>query len=136
MTPVELVQDLYAAFGRGDIAHITARLTPDCVWVAPGQGIPSAGTYRGPEGALEFFRKLASSEDILRFEPREFFSSGNSVVALGFEQCRSKQTGKTAVTNWAMLFRIRDGKVSHFETHYDTAAYVAAHTQAAAGTTA
>lgn len=127
MTSIEFVQDLYAAFGRGDIAHILSRIAPDCRWIAPGDGIPNAGSYTGPAGAADFFAKLAASETITSFEPREFFANGDDVVALGSESCRVIKTGKPAATNWAMLFRIRDGKVVHWESYYDTAAYLRAH---------
>ncbi len=127
MTPTEFVQDLFAAFGRGDVEYIVGRVAADCVWVAPGEGIPSAGTYHGKAGALEFFRKQSQSEEILGFEPKEFFANGNSVVALGFEQCRAVSTGQTASTHWAMLFRVRDGELIRFEGFYDTLAYAHAH---------
>jgi ketosteroid isomerase-like protein len=127
MTSVELVQSLYEAFGRGDLEFILARVATDCRWIAPGEGIPHAGVYTGPAGAAEFFRKIAESETITRFEPLEFFTKDDDVVALGYEECRSKQTGKTAATNWAMLFRVRGGQVVHFEIFYDTAAYLRAH---------
>ena len=127
MKPVELIQDLYAAFGRGDIAYVLAYVAADCRWVVNADGVPSAGVYEGPAGVAEFFGKLASTEEILRFEPREYFADGNSVVALGFEECSVIATGKRASTNWAMLFRLREGKVTHFETFYNTAAYANAH---------
>lgn len=130
MTPTEFVQDLFAAFGRGDVEYIVERIAADCVWISPGEGIPSAGTYHGKAGALDFFRKQGQTEEILRFEPKEFFANGNSVVALGFEQCRVNATGKTASTNWAMLFRVRDGELIHFEGMYDTNAYAQAHAAA------
>jgi len=126
-TSTELVRGLYDAFGRGDIAFILSRLAPDCQWIAPGEGLPDAGTYRGPEGAAEFFRKLMAATEVTRFEPREFFTSGNDVIALGVEEVRVIATGKTASTNWTMLFRVEDGLVTYFEVFYDTAAYLRAH---------
>lgn len=124
---VELIQDLYAAFGRGDIGYILDHLSDDCRWVSPGDGLPNAGVFEGKAGAAEFFQKLAASEEITRFEPREFFVNGDSVVALGYEESRSKLTGRTAQTNFAMLFRVREGKVSHFEGFFDTGAYARMH---------
>jgi len=126
-TSTDLVRSMYDAFGRGDIEFIVSRLSPDCPWIAPGEGLPNAGTYTGPAGAAEFFRKLMASEEIVRFEVREFFTSGNDVIALGVEEARAISTGKTAATNWAMLFRVQDGMVTYFETFYDTAAYLRAH---------
>ena len=128
MTTIEQVQELYAAFGRGDIGFILQSVAPDCKWIATGAGIPNSGNYTGPAGAAEFFQRLAASEEVTKFEPREFFSNqAGDVVAHGFEECRIIANGRMVNTNWMMLFRFRDGKVAHFETFYDTAAYAAAH---------
>src|SRR5262249_38664092 len=127
MTALELVQSLYEAFGRGDIEFILSRVAENCRWIAPGDGIPTAGAYAGPAGAGEFFRRLSDTETVVRFEPREFFVKGDDVVVLGYEECRVNRTGKTAATSWAMLFRVRDGQVIGFESFYDTAAYLRAH---------
>jgi len=125
---VDIVKSMYEAFSRRDLDLILSRLAPDCVWVCPGEGLPNAGVYTGPAGAAEFFRKLVQSEEITRFEPREFFSRGDDVIALGVEEIRALATGRTASTNWAMLFRFQGGLVKHFEIYLDTAAYLRAHT--------
>jgi len=125
---MDQVKDIYAAFGRGDIAHILSQLTPDCQWITAGEGVPLAGRYTGPAGAVSFFERLAATEEITRFEPREYFANeAGDVVAYGFEECRIKSNGRVVSTNWMMLFRFREGKVAYFETFYDTAAYAAAH---------
>jgi len=127
-TAVELVQSLYAAFGRGDVAFITERVTPDCEWVATGEGLPYAGTFRGPQGVAEFFGKLVASENITHFDPREFYSDGgDNVVVVGSEACTVISTGKPAKTNWCMVFRLRAGKVAYWESHFDTLAYYKAY---------
>jgi ketosteroid isomerase-like protein len=126
-TSVELVQSLFEAFGKGDIGFILERLTPDCTWSVPGAGYALAGEYKGPEGAAEFFRKLNETEELLRFEPGQFFTSDDDVVVLGFEEARIRATGKQAASRWAMVFRVKDGKISSWSTHFDTEAYAAAH---------
>ncbi|WP_321472239.1 nuclear transport factor 2 family protein [uncultured Paludibaculum sp.] len=126
-TSVQLVQSLFEAFGRGDIAYILERLTPDCIWSVPGSGYALAGEYKGPEGAAEFFRRLHETEEMLRFDPREYFTNGDDVVVLGYEQARVRATGKQAESKWAMVFRVKDGKVASWSTHFDTEAYAAAH---------
>lgn len=125
---IELVQSLFAAFGSGDIEFILSHIADGASWVAPGPAaIPNAGHYTGPAGVADFFHKLGDSETVTRFEPREFLANGDTVVALGHEECQSRKTGKTATTNWAMRFRIAGDKVIEWESYYDTAAYVAAH---------
>ena len=126
-SPIELIQSLFAAFGRGDIEFILAHIADDATWVSTGPGIPSAGVYSGPSGAAEFFRIQHETELVTRFEPREFLANGNTVVALGFEACQVRRTGKAAATSWAMHFRTDGDKVTHVELFYDTATYALAH---------
>jgi uncharacterized protein len=119
---VKIVQDAYAAFGRGDIPSLLASLSDDVVWTLPGAPlIPQAGTYRGPEGVAQFFQKLAQTTEFLAFEPREFVAQGDRVIALGSYQAKGIATGRSFAADWAMSFTIRDGKVVKFQEFTDTA---------------
>ena len=126
-TSTEMVQNLFAAFGRRDIATVLSFIGADCQWVIPGEGTPVYGRYEGPSGVGQFFQQLAQAEEILQFEPHEYFANGDDVIALGWLESRIRSTGKTAQTNWTMLFRIRDQKVVHYEMFADTAAQLAAY---------
>ncbi len=130
MTPTQLVQSLFDAFGRGDIPFILERVSPECRWTTPGLAVPYAGTYRGRDGAAQFFTRLAEAEEFLAFEPRQFFADGERVIALGYEKCRVRRTGKEASTEWAMLFRVQNGHVVEYQSWYDTEAYASAHAPA------
>ncbi len=130
MTPTQLVQSLFEAFGRGDIPFILERVSPDCRWVTPGGAIPYAGTYHGRDGAAQFFTRLAECEEFLEFEPRQFIADGDAVIALGYEKCRIRRTGKEAATDWSMLFRVRNGLVVEYRSWFDTEAYANAYTTA------
>jgi ketosteroid isomerase-like protein len=128
VTATEVVQSLFEAFGRGDIAFILDRLTEDCRWKMPAQGrIPVSGEYFGPAGAARFFQTLEESEEIILFEPREFFEKGDDVVVLGTEEMRVRKNGNRARTDWAMLFRLHEGRVAQWEIFFDTDAYARAH---------
>lgn len=126
-TSVELVQSLFEAFLRADIGFILERLAPDCRWSVPGADYALAGEYTGPEGAAEFFRRLNEQEEIVKFEPRQYFTNDDDVVVLGFEAARVRATGKYAESRWAMVFQIKDGKVTAWSTHFDTYTYALAH---------
>ena len=128
LSSVELVQSLFSAFGRGDTAYIVNQVTVDCRWLFPAPGIlPVGGEYQGPAGVSRFFQVLSDSENITKFEPREYFPKGDDVVVLGQEEMRSKKTGQSACTHWSMVFRVKDGKVYEWEIYLDTAAYAKAH---------
>ena len=57
---VALIQSLYAAFGRGDIATIITAVAPDIEWRLNGSRSdhPLLGTWKGPQGVQAFFDGL------------------------------------------------------------------------------
>jgi ketosteroid isomerase-like protein len=128
---LELVQNLFAAFGKGDVQFILDHVADDCRWVAPGEGIPASGVHIGPAGVGHFFQTLVATEQITLFEPRNYFQKGDEVVVLGAEEMQVIKTGKRAATNWVMVFGVSDAKVTRFEMFFDTAAYARAHQETA-----
>jgi ketosteroid isomerase-like protein len=82
----KVVQDAYAAFGRGDVQGILDKLDDRNVWrgvYGAGPHVPTAGERRGKVQVGEFFKQLAENVRFSRFEPTEFIASGGKVVALG-----------------------------------------------------
>jgi ketosteroid isomerase-like protein len=126
-TPTQLAQQGYAAFGRGDVEGILALLTDDVEWkFLASEGVPSAGRYTGKQQVKSWFGQLAETDDIQKFEPREFLEGPNHVTVLGWEQTRPKPNGKVFESEWVHVFTVRDGKISRWIGTLDSAAYVAA----------
>lgn len=124
---VETVQQIYAAFGRGDVPAILNAFSPDADWLIPGPPeVSYAGARRGHPEVVEFFTVLAKTVEVQRFEPREFIAQGDTVAVLGHETLRIKATGRVAENDWVMLFTFRDGRVVRFREFDDTAAVAAA----------
>jgi len=122
-SPTEIVQDLYAAFGRGDVAAIVDRFADDIRFIHSGAPqVPYAKDRRGKQEAAAFFADLAAAVDVLGFEPREYVEQGDRVVALGTWEARARSTGKTFRTDWAMLWVIADGKVRFYQAYENTLA--------------
>ena len=134
---VQTTQNAYAAFSRGDVPAVLASLTDDVDWLIPGpaDAIPYAGRRRGPAQVAKFFEALAAAEEVLAFEPREFVSEGDTVVACGNYRARVKTTGRTYEAEWVHVFHFRDGKVANFKEFFDTAVAVAAHAGAGVAAT-
>lgn len=120
---VSLVQDLYAAFGRGDVPAILAQLAPDVEWEVVGRrdDYPTFGVRHGQDGVGEFFALLAEHEAYSDFTPLSFHDAGDTVLVLGRAAYELKATGKRVATDWAHVFTLRDGKVAGFREFYDTA---------------
>jgi ketosteroid isomerase-like protein len=125
---VQLVQQVYEAFGRGDIAAIVARLCDDVEWETPfaRDAVPIGGRWRGHEEVVQFYAKIGENLEFLQFEPREFIAQGDRVVVLGFSRIRVKPTGRTLESEWVMVWGLREGKVAKFREYADTAAALVA----------
>jgi ketosteroid isomerase-like protein len=126
-TPLSIAQDVYAAFGRGDMPALLASLTADVDWRfigAPGAAYNQPA--RGPAEVERWFGQVMEAEDIQLFEPREFFAGPDHVTVVGFERTRDRRTNRVYETPWIHLSEIRDGKICRFLGIYDTAAVAAA----------
>ena len=122
---VDVVQQGYEAFGRGDIPGVLELLTDDVEWTMQGPSvIPYAGTFRGREGIAEFFTLLDETLEFEQFEPRKFVGQGDTVVVVGYERGLVKPTGRTFEHEWAHVYTLRDGKIATGLFLEDTAGLV------------
>ena len=116
-----LVQQLYSAFARRDIASALSLLGPDVEWGEPDNPFnPAAGTRHGHAGFLEWAGIGWESEDILALEPKRFLLDAESVAVVGYTRCLAKPTNKIYETDFVHLFVIKDGKVVKFQEFFDT----------------
>jgi ketosteroid isomerase-like protein len=125
----KMVQDTYAAFGRGDIAAVLASLSDDVDWQAiagAGPHVPTSGPRRGRAQVQTFFAQLGDSVDFKKFEPREFVAEGDKVVTLGYYEAVAKKTGRSFKSEWVMVFTFANGKVVKFREYADSAGVNAA----------
>jgi len=123
---IEVVKKAYADFGRGDIEAVLGALASDIEWTTPGEGVPTAGTRRGPAEVAQFFRTVADTWDFTSFEPREYVASGDTVVAIGSYAANTRSTGKPVTSEWVMVWKFLEGKVVSFREYTDTQAMVRA----------
>jgi ketosteroid isomerase-like protein len=130
MTNIDTVSEVYAAFGRGDVASILEVLADDIEWEygMADAGVPWLRPRTGRAGALEFFQSL-SAVQFLKFEPTMLLASGDVVVALIDLACVVTATGipieeESEVHIWHFD---GDGKVARFchklDSHQHWAAY-------------
>ena len=120
---VRIVQEVYAAFGRGDIPAIVARMSDDIAWKSAGaEGLPIRVDTRGKAAATKWFADLGALDDVKAFEPREYIDGGEHVTALGVYRAADRKTGKIYETEWAHVFTVRGGKVTRWNGFLDTEA--------------
>jgi ketosteroid isomerase-like protein len=118
-----VVQDAYAAFGRGDVPGILATLDDNVVWKAvhgASKHVPTAGERRGKAAVSEFFAVLAQAFQFDRFEPREFIAQSDRVAVVGSYAARTS-TNKRIDSEWVMLFTVRNGRIAEFQEFTNTA---------------
>ena len=79
---IAATQQLFAAFGAGDIPAILSHCNDDIriEFYGPDDIIPYAGMYDGMDGARTFFETVLSSVDIHVFDPLEFLSDKDKVI--------------------------------------------------------
>lgn len=127
---VTVVQQIYDAFGRGDIAAILARLTPDVEWTFEGPGgIPFTGCMRGPAEVVMFFDGLGRAEQDQKLVPSEFMVDGDRVAVFGRYEATVKANGVVYHSPFAHYWRLVDGKVACYRNFSDTARGLEAHTR-------
>jgi ketosteroid isomerase-like protein len=120
----QVVQDAYAAFGRGDIDTLLTYFADDIVWTAvygAGSHVPISGERRGKPAVAEFFKQVADNVQFSTFLPKEFVASGDIVVALG-HYAGTTPIQKQFDSDFAMVFKMRNNKVTSFQEFCDSAA--------------
>lgn len=127
MSPLETVKTFYDAIDRGDVAGAIATLHPDLAWTE-AQGFPYySGTWRTPQEVVDkLFVPLARDWDGFAATPDDFIESGDRVVAFGMYTGTAKTTGRQMRAAFAHRWRVRDGKLAHFDMYADTALVQAA----------
>jgi ketosteroid isomerase-like protein len=123
-----VVQEMFTAFGKGDIPGVLDTLAEDIEWrIAGPSELSYAGLHRGRDEVAKFFETLGQAAEFEAFEAQEYFSRGDKVVVLGRERQRIKATGLVVETEWAMVFTVRSGKIARYHNYVDTHALAAAH---------
>ena len=121
------VQELYAAFGRGDVPAILAKLADDVVWESEGPAIVSfSGIRHGKAGAASFFEALGADQSNQQLTIAEYVASGDAVMTIGRYTATMKATGKKLDTPIAHYWKFRGDKVVRYVGFANTAAAVEA----------
>jgi ketosteroid isomerase-like protein len=117
MQPLEIVQAMYQAFGRGDLPAMVAFMDPDIEWHNPGPGeVAYFGTHRGTAAvSRNIFGFIAEHLRFEQFEPREFFSSGDKVAVLLDCVAVAAPSGKRVTQQVMHVFTLREQKVVRFQ---------------------
>ena len=135
---LDKIHNLYAAYGRGDVAGALADLADDVDWAAEASGgsVPWFGNYRGKEQVPEFFAAIASSVDVTLFEvvglasndshrgkgevPRFFEEIGSSIDINEFVPITmtSNETDVIVAVRWSYTVKATGKTASMYMQHW------------------
>jgi ketosteroid isomerase-like protein len=118
---VEIVKQVYAAFGKGDLQALLGLLGADVDWAIPGSA-PWSGEGRGHDYVQRFFQTFGSLAALDAFEPRSFLAEGDRVAVFGYEEGTVRETGRAWKSQFTHLFTLANGKVTAHREYADTEA--------------
>ena len=121
----QTVEDLYAAFGRGDVPAILAVFHPKIEWwEAENFLYADKNPYRGPEAVLlGVFARCGSEWEGFSAIPDEVLDAGETVVGCGHYTGKYRATGRDVRAQFAHVFKFQDGKIVRFQQYTDTAQF-------------
>lgn len=126
---IKVVQSVYAAFGRKDIPAVLDLLTPDITTGIVGrkEDAPFLGLHHGHDGVLEFFEQLGEAQEFHTFEQLRYLAAEEKVFVYGRYRWTMRKSGITKESTWLHELTVRNGKISEWLGHNDTAMLAAAY---------
>ena len=122
-TATTVVQQMYEAFGRGDVPAILNLVADEVDWEFVGSpALAYAGRRHNQQEVADFFADVQRADDIHSFEPREFIEGGDNVTVLGWEDTTGRETAKEFESEWAHVATVKNGKITRWRGFYNTAA--------------
>ena len=119
-----LVQNVYAAFGRGDSPAVVEAMSSEATIGIVGrrQDAPFLGIFEdGKAGAAEFFKQLAEAHEFHTFEPLRYLAAEDKVFIWGRYRWTMRKSGVSKESEWLHEITLHEGKMTTWRGHNDTA---------------
>ena len=119
---IKIIQGVYEAFGRGDVATILDAVAEDVDWAAEAasSAAPWYGVRRGKDEVAQFFAAFGTAMEVGEFTPVSFAANDTDVHSVVRFRATSRATGKSAAMNLHHFFTFRDGKIAYYRGTEDT----------------
>lgn len=124
MSGLQVVKDLYAAFGKGDVPGVLGAMDPKIEWrEAEGNPYKMDGqAWIGPDAVTqELFMKLMTDWEGFTVTPKSFHDAGDSVVVEGRYTAKHNTTGKKLDAQFCHIWKVAGDKITSFQQYTDTA---------------
>ena len=119
---VQVVLELYEAFGRGDVPTALGQMDQSIEWNEAENFIyADRNPYVGPQAVLEgVFMRLGAEWEGFTVTPEEWLDAGTHVVVLGTYTGRHRGAGKEVRAQFAHVWGVRGDRVVRFQQYTDT----------------
>jgi ketosteroid isomerase-like protein len=131
---ITVIQEIYAAFGRGDLDAILAAVADEPDWgfdvpehVPGAKAVPFLHHLTSRSDVAEtYFGSVAREMEWHAFVPRSFFGSGDEVMTLIDVDFTVRSTGRRVQAQEVHHFTLADGKIVRYRPFLDTATFIEA----------
>ena len=122
---VSVIQQIEAAFNRGDLDAMLAHLSPDAQWEI-SENNPAARTLHGRDEIRAYLEDWRDTVKGLHYEARRYVDAGDAVVQLGTMTSRVRDGGSELTVPLAFVTRFRNGVPVRTEEYLDVEQALAA----------
>jgi ketosteroid isomerase-like protein len=123
---VDVLKRGYDAFNSGDQETLAGVFAEDVRWEgSTDDRVPGAGDYDGRDDALSALGRAVDPFESFSSQPDEFIEEGDTVVALGHTEARTK-SGNDLKVPFVHVWRMEDGTIKRGQLLTDTAAILGA----------
>ncbi len=129
MSNEQTVKDVYAAFQRGDVAAIVARVADDVDWRndrVESRECPWNGNFSGKANLPGFFKAVGEALDISVFDVQAIAASGSLVAVYLRIESKVRKNGRSLKHDSVHFWTFNgSGQISRYRHFNDTAAELA-----------
>ena len=120
---VEIVQNLYAAFAKGDVPAVLQKFDPKIEW-NEAENFPYAdgNPYIGPQAVLEgVFARLGAEWEYWNLTEQTYYEANSGeIIVTGRYKAKNKLTSKEINVQFVHMWTLHDGLVTKFQQYADT----------------
>lgn len=120
---VEIIQNLYADFAKGDVPAVLQRFDPRIEW-NEAENFPYAdgNPYVGPQAVLEgVFARIGAEWEYWNLTEQTYYETNSGeIIVTGRYKAKNKLTGKEISVQFVHMWTLNEGLVTKFQQYADT----------------
>jgi ketosteroid isomerase-like protein len=122
-----IVQRLYLALARGDVAGAVALMSPQIEWLEAEHTPYYAGLVIGPDKVVEtVFGPVNKDFENFAITEQNYITQGTRTAAIGVYRGRQRQTRRELRAPFVHIWEVIDGKIVRFTQYTDSGAWAEA----------